>query len=232
MSKVLMFGNQKGGIGKTTVTVMIANGLTALNYNVCVIDTDQQKSVLNARNLDLRAYSITSDKAPFKVFSFTVSELQNNIGAMDKEFDFILIDAAGKMDIDQPIETQEIGRVLMYVDYLFIPFVAGNYNLAATLTYFSFVRRIQTLRQLQARKLNVFGFVNMHRSRSKSNSFLLDDIATLKKSESLEMLKTPLNDYAAFKESDTITTFYAPNSSDSTKVNFTTFLNELIKIIE
>lgn len=231
MSKIIMFGNQKGGVGKSQVSIMVATALSQspFNLNVCVLDTDNQKSVLNSRIFDLRAYQ--TETQPFAVIDTKVSEMQKNIGGLDKDYDVIIIDAAGKLDNEQPIETQEITKILMYVDFLFIPFVAGSHNLNATFKYLQFVRKVQETRQLQARNLKAFGFVNMFRSRSKSNGFLAEDIEVLKASESLLMMSTALNDYSLFRDADTITSIYIPLSTDSAKANFTTFLNEILSII-
>jgi chromosome partitioning protein len=232
MGRIISIANMKGGTGKTTVSVMIATALSQKPFNLktCVIDLDQQKSVVGIRNLDLRAYQ--TDVVPFEVFDYRIADLQNNIGKLDKEFDVIFLDAAGKLDIDLPIESQEITKILMYVDSLFIPLVSGNYNLDATIKYLEFAHQVQKIRQLQARNLTVTGFVNMHRQRSRANQFLVDDIETLKESHSLKMIETALNDYALFRESDTITSLFDPLSNDSAKANFSAFLNEFISIIQ
>lgn len=227
-----MFGNQKGGVGKSQVSIMTATALSQSPFNLktCIIDTDNQKSVVNIRNLDFRAYQ--TETAPFDVLNYKVAEMQNIIGQFDKEYDVIIIDAAGKLDNDLPIETQEITKILMYVDFLLVPFVSGNHNLSATLQYFQFVRQVQKLRQLQARNLSVTGFINMHRSRSRANTFLIEDIEMLKASENLKMMAHMLNDYALFKEADTITSIYSADTTDSAKANFSSFINELISIIQ
>ena len=119
----------------------------------------------------------------------------------------------------------------MYVDSLFIPFVAGNYNLESTLDYFRFIKTVQLQRALQPRPLNVFGFVNMHRARSRANTFLSEDLDTLRASENLLTMKLSLNDYAAFREADSITSLFDPLSNDSAKQNFSDWLNELLTLI-
>ena len=232
MAKILMFGNQKGGVGKTQISIMAATALSLPPFNLktCIIDLDNQKSVVEMRELDLKAYK--TESVPFEVFNYNIAELESNIGVLDKKFEVIVLDAAGKLDNNLPIETQEITNILMYVDCLFIPFVAGNHNLNATIQYLKHVQQVQKKRQLQPRNLTVKGFVNMHRTRSRANQFLIEDIGTLKESHRLEMIETPLNDYAVFREADTITTIYDPLSNDSAKHNFSMWLNEFISIIQ
>lgn len=43
--KVIAIANQKGGVGKTTVTLNLATGLTNLGYRVLMIDLDSQASL-------------------------------------------------------------------------------------------------------------------------------------------------------------------------------------------
>jgi chromosome partitioning protein len=231
MAKIVMFGTQKGGAGKTAVTVMVATALSQAPFNLktVVVDLDQQKSVVSSRKFDLRSYQ--TEQYPFNILNYSIGDLQSNIEQLDKDFQLIIIDVAGKLDNEQPIEIQEITKALMYVDYLFIPFVSGNYNLESTVTYFQFIKKVQTMRAVQPRPLNVYGFVNMHRARSRANAFLSEDLETLKQSQRLLMLETTLNDYALFREADTITSLYDSKSNDGAKQNFTQFINELLKII-
>ena len=43
---IITLTNQKGGCGKSTVTMNLALGTAALNYNTALIDTDEQKSCI------------------------------------------------------------------------------------------------------------------------------------------------------------------------------------------
>jgi cellulose biosynthesis protein BcsQ len=231
MGKILMFGNQKGGVGKTQVSIMTATALSQKPFGLktCVVDIDDQKSVVLSRSFDIRAHKV--ENPPYEVFNYTIADLQANIEQLDKNYQLIIIDAAGKLDNTQPIETQEVTKALMYVDCLFIPFVAGNYNLESTIGYFRFIKLVQKQRAIQPRKLRTVGFINQFRQRSRANSFLNQDIEILKKSENLDMMTNSLNDYASFRESDTISSLYDTQSSDSAKQNFSIWLNELVKFI-
>lgn len=56
MSKTIVFSNQKGGVGKTTSTVMLTGGLASRGYRVLLVDMDPQCSatdyVLGSRTGD------------------------------------------------------------------------------------------------------------------------------------------------------------------------------------
>ena len=112
-----------------------------------------------------------------------------------------------------------------------MPFVAGGYNLDSTLEYYEFIKQVQTLRAVQPRQLKVFGFVNMYRQRTKANSILNDEIQALTAKENLKMMQSSLNDYAAFKESDSITSLYDASHTEGAKANFTAWIDEFLNTI-
>jgi chromosome partitioning protein len=232
MAKIIMIGNQKGGIGKTAVTVLLSTVLSKEPYNfkTCVIDLDKQKSITKTRKFDILAYE--TDTAPFDVLPYSINDLKANIAQLDKEYSLIFIDVAGHLDNSQPIEVQEVTKALAYVDCLFVPFVSGGYNLDSTLEYYEFIKQVQSLRALQPRQLKVFGFINMYRQRTKANQILNDEIHELSKAENLQMMKNALNDYAAYRDSDTMTSIFESANSEGVKQNFTGFLNEFLNTIK
>ena len=184
-----------------------------------------------SRNYDIQAYEIAPERIPYKVLNYTLSNLQTNIAQLDKDNDLIFIDVAGHLDNTKPIEIQEVTKALMYVDCLFIPFVSGGFNLDSTLEYYEFIKQVQILRAVQPRLLNVNGFINMNRQRTKANSILNDEIQVLSAKENLQMMQNSLNDYALFKEADTIKSLY-DTYTEGSKGNFSTWLNEFLDIIK
>lgn len=233
MAKIISISNQKGGVGKSLLTTMTATALGSepFNLKVAVIDLDHQATIYKLRQIDKQAYPQDTPE-PFTVYRFKVVELQKNIGEIDKAFDVVFIDTAGKLDNETDILQQEISRALMFTDVLFIPFVAGFGNLTATYDYLKFVAQMQDARQLQQRKLRYYGFINQYRARSRVNDFLIQDIEAIQQTESFKVMTSKLNDFAMFKDADTITTLYNPLSNDTAKRNFSDFVNEFIQLIK
>ena len=163
MAKIVSISNQKGGVGKSLLTTMTATALGSepFNFKVAVIDLDQQSTIYKLRQIDKQAYPQDTPE-PFTVYRFKVAEFQKRIGEIDKAFDIVFIDTAGKLDNETDVLQQEISRALMFTDVLFIPFVAGFGNLTATYDYLKFVAQIQEVRQLQQRKLKYYGFINQY----------------------------------------------------------------------
>lgn len=228
-----MFGNQKGGVGKSLCTTIaaVALGKDPFNLKVAVVDLDDQKTIFSLREVDKEAY-LTDTPPPFTVFNWTLQDLETKIGELDKNYEVVFLDTAGKLDARVDVLQQEISRALMFADYLFIPFVAGFGNLAATFQYMRFVQSIQKARQLSQRQLKFFGFINQFRNRSRVNDFLVEDIKTIQQSYPLPMMRQSLRDYSAFKEADTFHSFYQPLSNDAAKLNFVEWANEFIELIK
>ena len=238
MAKILMFGNQKGGVGKSQCSVIVATALSRppFNLKVAIVDIDEQKSIVYARKMDALSYGTEGGgeaTAPFDVFDFDIETLQNQIADLDKKYQVLLIDAAGKLDAKADVTQQEVTKSLMYIDFLFLPFVAGNYNLDSTLRYLQFILQLQKARVLSNRQLTAVGFVNMYRSRSRKTQFLLQDIEALGQSAQLPFMKNYLNDYALFSDADTFSSLYEPNTTnDPAKQNFQSWFLEFCKTIK
>lgn len=229
MSKIIAFGNQKGGVGKTTCTVLVANSLSQspFNLNIVVVDIDKQKSLSTARQLDLDYHERA---APYKILSLDVETFEREIRELDKKNDIVLIDTGGRLDKDSI--SQE--RVLAYCDFLFIPFTPGNYNLDSSLDYLKFVLNIRDKRNSTSRKLQLIGFINKYRARSRARRQLSEEISDLKKFAKVEFMKNNLNDYSLFSEVDTFENIYNENASpirEKPSLNFSVWLNELFRII-
>jgi cellulose biosynthesis protein BcsQ len=232
MAKIIFINSMKGGIGKSQTTVMAASALALPPFNLktVVVDVDDQKSILGLREIDQSVYE--GQTPPYTILSMDVTALQSRIGELDAAYQVVFIDAAGKLDTKLDALQQEISRSVMYADYLFMPYVAGNFNFSANYTYLQFIRQIQSARQLTNRPLRVYAFVNMYRNRSRANQFLLQDLADLREREGLNVMSHPLGDYALFREADTFTSLYDPLSNDSAKANFSEWFTEFLNIIQ
>lgn len=229
MSKIISFGNQKGGVGKSTITCMCANAFAAppFNYKVCVIDNDQQQSIYEARSFDIVDDAVNP---PYPVWSMNTDELIKSIRSLDEAYDLIFIDTPGKLDVQMPAIQQEVTKTLAYCDYLFIPFKGGSFNLDATLQYLQFLLKLQEKRAGSARPLNIWGFINMYRQRSRVHRHLVHEVRHLK-DNGLPFMINRLGNYTIFEEVDTLTGYYDEDTNDTGKLNFTVWLNELHKIL-
>ena len=95
---VIVFGNQKGGVGKTTLCTLFANYLASIGKRTLVIDCDNQQTISEKRKADERKYTDTKFKYNVQPFNIANEENVQNLMRNLKEMDgVVLIDAPGNL---------------------------------------------------------------------------------------------------------------------------------------
>ena len=147
------FSTQKGGAGKTTLTVLVASYLHyEMGYHVAIIDCDfPQHSIHNMRERDLNmaledefykgiAYEQFSrlDKKAYPVVESNtfdaIADAEKLAEESDTGFDIIFFDLPGTMNNKDLIHT------LANMDYLIAPISASRVVMESTLDYMISVR--------------------------------------------------------------------------------------------
>jgi chromosome partitioning protein len=82
---VISLINQKGGVGKTTIAINVASGLSSNGQKTLLVDADPQGSVLQ--------WQATAENLDFNVIQLPLSELQNQIKKHRRQFDYIVVDS-------------------------------------------------------------------------------------------------------------------------------------------
>ena len=112
--------NQKGGVGKTTLSLNIAHGLYLRGYKVLVVDADPQQSALSwLESID------HNTPPPFNVIGFSKKTLHRDLPGICKEYDVTLIDG--------PPRVAEVARsCIMASDFVLIPCTPSAYDIWAS----------------------------------------------------------------------------------------------------
>ena len=92
---ILSFLNQKGGVGKTTLSGNVAYGLHLKGYKVTLIDSDPQQTTLTWNNIR----SNEANELPFNVIATSANSLKNLTERLQQNdgYDFVIIDGAPRM---------------------------------------------------------------------------------------------------------------------------------------
>lgn len=117
--KVISILNQKGGVGKTTLSINLAAALKAINHSVLLVDADPQGSSLDwaaAREPAEPLFSVVSCPKP------TIHKTVADIGAGK---DFVIIDGA-------PRVTDLARSCIMASDLVLIPVQPSPYDIWAS----------------------------------------------------------------------------------------------------
>ena len=124
---IILIGNQKGGAGKSTLTLLLANFLSSQkNCNVTVLDMDYQQSLVEkferAKLLENpEAYQVLAEKK--KKYADLHPVLNENPN------DLVLIDLPGKLDDDGLIP------VFQGADLVVCPFSYDEFSFKSTILF-------------------------------------------------------------------------------------------------
>ena len=231
MAKIILFGNQKGGIGKSTLSILTANALAdeAFDYKVLAIDNDTQRSIISIREYDQEIVEEENNDFEFTydVKALTYNQIRDKIVDFDKEYDFIFIDTPGRIDLEQEIKQQEITKLLSFADYVFVPFKGGALNLDSTLRYAKLLLDIQELRKNTSRPLSLYGLVNFYRKNAITIQELNDEIEYLESNTNIQFMKAKIKQYALYERLNTYESLYKKGrTSNKAKQSFSTWFEE------
>lgn len=129
---IIAFGNQKGGAGKSTLTILLANYLSLVKkQSVLVLDMDYQRSVFSR----FEESRILEMPQPYEVLELELgqfAQVQDLIAADPEQL--ILVDLPGKID------DEALLPVLKASNSFVIPFAYDKFSYQATVLFSLVVR--------------------------------------------------------------------------------------------
>jgi len=131
---VIIIGNQKGGAGKSTLTLLLANYLAIVKEcKVTVLDMDYQQSIAQK----FEKAKILENAEPYQVLAFSLQEfpeMEATIKSNPKEI--VLIDLPGKLDDDGLI------RVFRSAQVAICPFSYDEFTFESTIPFALVLQKI------------------------------------------------------------------------------------------
>ena len=132
MAKIITFSNQKGGSGKTTLSVNLAVLWSNSQYRVAVIDADKQKSLTYW--LESRKKYYGEDNIGIDVYNYDSSTILESIKKIKRKYDFIIIDSP-------PSITFDTIQILQCSSEVFVPVLPSPIDLMATIPFLNLAKQ-------------------------------------------------------------------------------------------
>jgi chromosome partitioning protein len=207
---IISFLNQKGGVGKTTLSINVAASLAREGHRVLLIDADKQGSASTWASL--------RQEAPFQVVSLTRANMARDALKLASDYTHTVIDG--------PPHAEEVARsCIVASDFVALPIEpSGLSTWASDLT-------VRQVREAQEFKPTLkCGFVV---SRKIGKTIIGRDIRSIAAQAELPILSSEIEQRVAFAESLTMgqTIFeWAPNNAASREI--TKLTKEIARHVE
>lgn len=147
---VLAFATQKGGMGKTTLSVLVASHLHyRRGVKVALLDVDSsQLSVYNQRireieelegDEEMTARLDEQDIKPYDILSGTPRSVPGLLSKIEPDVELVLIDMPGNIDVDG--YDLAIGKL----DYLLVPMETSEYSVTTGFNFMMAIKQVNLL---------------------------------------------------------------------------------------
>lgn len=246
---IIAFSTQKGGVGKSTFTALVASILHyRLGYNVAVFDCDYpQYSLVQLRDRDLKMVMqnevlkkiahkqfTTINKKAYPIFQSKADSVWEEIEQFIKNtsipLDVIFLDLPGT------VNTAGILKTLASVQYIFSPITADRLVLESALSFTDVLSNVlMKKKHTEIRTIQLFW--NQVDGREKSS--LYDHYGKIIKNLGLRLMDTSITDSKRFrKESEAATkvvfrsTLLPADPKLMTACRLDKFIDEFLKITE
>ena len=125
-NRIVVFANQKGGVGKSTLCMLFADYLAWKKQDVCIIDTDLQKSITMQRKKDRELFE---QEDPYTIQDFDVTDPETMQQLMDSARE-----TEGYVLFDSPGNISEDGLIPMFTsaDFIICPYEYEEKTLDST----------------------------------------------------------------------------------------------------
>lgn len=243
---LVSIATQKGGVGKSTLTAIVASLLHyRFGYNVIVVDVDypqyslhqMRKADSEAVKKDERLANLVNtqfsklNKGAYPILACKASEAIDQINELDlDDIDIVLLDMPGT--INQP----GVFELLASLDYVFIPTTADQIVLRSALAYAITIH--DNLLPIDTCHIkDVHCFWARVDGRDKNNPFYDEYAATFEKELGVKVMQTYIPNSLRFNKEMTATevvrsTILPPTPATASALHISTFTHELIAICQ
>ena len=163
MNNVVSIISQKGGVGKSTVTTLLAN-IFFFHYKlkVAIIDADFPQVSIHKRRLEEYAFmkekkrrenyynSLYKDIKPYPIIATNLENCGRKITEIREDYDYIFVDVTGSLN------QAGVYDFLMEVNHFYIPVLQDGYSVNSALEIYGIINDRIKLKSENYRGCKVF----------------------------------------------------------------------------
>lgn len=134
----IVFGNQKGGVGKTSLSILFANYLVEKGKKVILIEMDIQQSATSTRAKEIEMNAQNFSTKPYEILYTKLSDYPRIAEKLKATDINIVIDLPGKLD------DPNLVPVLKNADLIVCPFEYDMRSFISTGTFASVTKKLDS----------------------------------------------------------------------------------------
>lgn len=165
MTRTISIANAKGGVGKSTVTMLLATALAKQKkQKVLILDTDSQGSISNWLASEQKIF----DSEPLvTVEALAPNHVQMYLKKFGEDYDFVFIDIPRMTN--SLSEATNI-QVLYFCDVILIPAIGSRLDVMSTSQFFNIIQDAQSKKEELGFDFQVLGFLNRETNRTDNKA--------------------------------------------------------------
>lgn len=194
---IVTFASQKGGVGKSTIAVLLATNLSYHHRKkVLFIDTDTpQNSIFNLRQREIE-YLKENDGYAEKIMSLyegrdKITIVKSSLGELTdeyledckKKFDYVIIDIVGS------VNTANIDIAFDYSDIVMIPFLLDDFSYQSTSEFLKILYKYYHTKDKEFSLVCFFNRVDGRSWDSEKNQDRVNNIRELSQLPNIEIME-------------------------------------------
>lgn len=222
-TKIISVVGEKGGIGKTTLNIILASDLFyAKGKKIVLLDADNPQYSIHKKRIRELEMVQPDERAALELYPIepvTVGNLQDTILRYYGQVDYIIIDLPGSLNV-------EMVKGLLYIEHVFVPFDNDELEIDST-SHFYFTLKNNFLDNEDRVLKSVHLFFNKYKL-VKKNKFAV--LRQQFKDAGIPMMESVVKDKTIYKERYRNTLYPIPEHKELDEKDIKYFFEEVAQL--
>lgn len=188
----IAFVNQKGGVGKTTLAVHVADALARRGKRVLLVDADPQASAIEWAAARESTHEAADGEVLFPVVALATHFIHKEMPVLAKGYDCVIIDGPPRVN-------NVSASVIMASDLVLIPVMPSGFDVWATPDIMELIDKAKTMSDAIGKVIEAAFVVNRKVNQTVIGKALADTLGQ----HPLPILPTSISQRIAFADSVT-----------------------------